>query len=390
MLGWTGSGRVGCAPAATIARVIDRAGLADAVDLLLTGPRGRRALAGLLSDPHDPGAGTSLWHAETLLTHLDAGRTTERAVAEHVSAAVAETDLAPLASATDPVALLPALQEAVDWAWYWQRPSEHDVLLARPLVAAALRPLAEAVLASPAAAWWWRPCDTDDQHHVEHVRDDGQVEHDPALQALDGGAVAAALARWRTETLADEDRARRERPTAADAPWSGRWWSTPALTGVLSSRSRTPTTLTLVEDSVGWPAAQTRRLRLRAGVRVYEVDGPDAWVRLASRYPLPVTRSRRHDWYRATGWDGSWVLPDWSAVAADWDGVHVSPLGYLTTAGRALVTEAPGEEVLTGGSPGPARTLLAGWDPGTAWWLRGAVDAVESQERWHLDGGHPG
>ena len=194
------------------------------------------------------------------------------------------------------------------------------------------------------------------------------------------GDVAAALARWRTEAVADEETARRERPVAVDAPWSGQWWSTPVRAGVLSSRSRTPTTLGLVEDAVGWPAALTRRLRLRTGVRVYEVDGPDAWVRLATRYPLPVSRSRRHDWYRATGWDGSWVLPDWSAVAADWDGVHVSPFGYLTTAGLDLATEVPATEVSTGAppgvSPGAARTLLAGWDPGTTWWLRGVVEAA--------------
>lgn len=45
-----------------------------------------------------------------------------------------------------------------------------------------------------------------------------------------------------------------------------------------------------------------------------------------------MTALKRHDWYRTTGRDGSWVIPDWSQVAHDYDGVHLSIAGYLTAA----------------------------------------------------------
>jgi hypothetical protein len=51
-----------------------------------------------------------------------------------------------------------------------------------------------------------------------------------------------------------------------------------------------------------------------------------------------------------TGWTGRWLIPDYAAVADDWDAVHLTVAGYLTTAGIAIPA-------------GGARTMLAGWDP---------------------------
>ncbi len=120
----------------------------------------------------------------------------------------------------------------------------------------------------------------------------------------------------------------------------------------------------LLEDPFGARTATVRAVRADRTARVYEVTGPDAWLALASDHPLEVTASRRHDWYRSTGWDGRWVVPDWPSVARDWDAVHVPVTGYLATAGRALpVDDGPG-----------ARTVLTGWDPGTTWWLADVVE----------------
>ena len=74
---------------------------------------------------------------------------------------------------------------------------------------------------------------------------------------------------------------------------------------------------------------------------------------LAGRYPVEVSKSRRHDWWRATGWAGRWFIPGFAAAAADYDAVHLSIAGYLTTAGRAL-------------SVNDGRTVRAGWDPSSA------------------------
>jgi hypothetical protein len=66
--------------------------------------------------------------------------------------------------------------------------------------------------------------------------------------------------------------------------------------------------------------------------RIYEISGPDEWADLAGRYPLDVSKSRRHDWWRITRWAGTWLIPDFAAVAGDYDAVHLSVTGYLTTA----------------------------------------------------------
>jgi hypothetical protein len=91
-------------------------------------------------------------------------------------------------------------------------------------------------------------------------------------------------------------------------------------------------------------------------VRVMEIHTPEDWVRLVTTYPFEVSASRRQDWWRATGAREPLYLPDFQAIARDWDGIHVSTRGYLTTATRALPA--------LGGC-----TVLAGWNPDQTWWL---------------------
>lgn len=71
---------------------------------------------------------------------------------------------------------------------------------------------------------------------------------------------------------------------------------------------------------------------MTADTRVYEITGPDAWADLVGRYPMDVSRARRHDWWRTTRRAGRWLIPDYLAVTADFDAVHLSVAGYLTTA----------------------------------------------------------
>jgi len=97
-----------------------------------------------------------------------------------------------------------------------------------------------------------------------------------------------------------------------------------------------------------WPTAAGRVVARRGLPRLGEREpapspvrpvGPDLrdrrhrrLGRLCAQFPLEVTALKRHDWYRTTGRDGSWVIPDWSQVAHDYDGVHLSIAGYLTAA----------------------------------------------------------
>lgn len=213
----------------------------------------------------------------------------------------------------------------------------------------------------------------------------GGADASPAFTGAD-----AELASWRAATIADE-RSATERPEAPAAPWSGYWWSAPLPSRLLRTTRAIPAIgavgLPAVEDSPGWQEARCWPVRVAPAARIYEVSGPAAWADLVRRYPLDVSRARRHDWWRTTGWAGRWLIPDFTAVVCDYDAVHVSVRAYLTTAGRALpVDEAPGgeraAEAAGGQRAGEARTVLAGWDPDQTYWLADVLASAGSPARW--------
>jgi hypothetical protein len=131
--------------------------------------------------------------------------------------------------------------------------------------------------------------------------------------------------------------------------------------------------LHLVEDGFGWSSARCWGLELPPGGAIFEIGEADDWSALVRRYPLAVTKSRRHDWWRATGQDLEWAIPDFHAVAADYDAVHLSVAGYLSTAGRAIPA-------------GDANTTLAGWDPDATWWLTDSPRRVDPPVLWITTG----
>jgi hypothetical protein len=107
-----------------------------------------------------------------------------------------------------------------------------------------------------------------------------------AFQSFAAGS-AAALRTWRAEALEDERRAA-DRPSDPSANFSGHWWSTPALAGLTASTRSVaglgPVGLVLVEDGMGWTSGTVERLLADPEVRVYEIDGSEAWTKLASGY----------------------------------------------------------------------------------------------------------
>jgi len=277
-------------------------------------------------------------------------------------------DLGRLADTQSPEAFLDALAATVSAAMYWQEPAE--CALARPDLDRALRPVAEAVIAAPAAQWWSSPIARDDQYEV--IFDDPS---DPPSPIPDGDAHAA-LVRWRADELADERSAATERPADPTANWTVHWWSAPVIFGLTTSTrtiGRTgPIGLSLVEDAIGWTAAQCRPLQVHAGASVFEITSPEDWVELVRGYPLAVPNSRRHDWWRATGHDLEWAIPDYVAVAEDFDAIHLSVAGYLSTAGRPLAV-------------GATSTVLVGWDPDQTWWLSDSIEPAGPPTHWRTD-----
>jgi len=82
--------------------------------------------------------------------------------------------------------------------------------------------------------------------------------------------------------------------------------------------------------------------------------------------------------WRVTRWTGTWLIPDFTAVAEDYDAVHLSIAGYLATAGRVLPV-------------GDSCTVLAGWDPDQTYWLTDTLTVAGPATIWTQTGeGPPG
>lgn len=164
---------------------------------------------------------------------------------------------------------------------------------------------------------------------------------------------ADLLAEWKKHRVAEEKSARLERPSDPHANWSGTWWSVP--TELLTTRGTIAHALDLVEDSMGWEEAVV--IPVRGSGRTLEIRTRDDWAALCRMYPLEVTASTRHDWFRVTGRDGRWLIPDWTRLAEDWDAVHLSPLAYLRSA--TMLIEVDDEYA----------SVIAGWAPDSTIWL---------------------
>ena len=282
-----------------------------------------------------------------------------------LSAGDGYTYLTKQVAALDHGRFLSELATVVDTAVYWQDPDDNRELLARPEFVEALRPIADVVAAHPATAWWDAPLDRAAQAHVRYW----SGEWEPSLDPVD---VRPALRRWR------EQRVEAERRDAGNSQWrstGGQWWSDPAFTGVAwttpSLPDLGPVRLYCTEDSMGWDRARVHPVVVDERSRIFEVDSPGAWARLVEAYPLELTYGKRGDWWKTTGRDGRWWLPDWPAVAENCDAVHVPVTGYLAAAGWAVPTA-------------DGATVLAGWGPGHTCWLRpDRLVRTDVVEQWH-------
>lgn len=330
---------------------------ADLAAALLSGPRGRRlclevsgvepaTLLARLSAP-PPGTRTSIRWQDSR-SYPD--RVLDRA-ARQIERRWAGSGQRPVVAADD---LFAALDVAVAFAAYWEPPDEDDAAATAPQVREALLLVAGAVAEHGVSARWRRTVALTGQHHVGWRDRGGGPAQPPALTG-----AAERLARFRSAA-----RARAE---------GSLWWSAPAAYGLVTTTATfagdIPSGLVFVEDALGWTRARTTPLRARSPCRVLEITGPPDWVALVERFPLDVTPSRQRSWQPATGLDGPWFVPDWSAVAQVCDGVHLTTWGYLTTAGRALPVHG-------------GQTMLAGWDPDTTYWLTDCLELAGTPRSW--------
>ncbi|MEO3939837.1 hypothetical protein V3C41_01995 [Paenarthrobacter nicotinovorans] len=335
---------------------------------LLQGPRGRRLCLELAMEMDqdiriavfhlgynlDPGAGTS----RKLLTMNPSGEAPPpppEPTVDELAGLITSLDLRNVT-----IKLIHhALQRAVDTAKYWQEPDGEDVLAATEEITESLAHIAKSLKGKPATQWW------DQKALPGQWAIDWRAEADPAPLPRN---PQHTLAEWGRKERAEEIRAAKERPQDPHANFSGEWWSIPH--GLIHTVARIPDGLSLVEDSLGWEEATV--IPVAGTGRILEIATEEDWIKLCRTFPLEVTASRRHDWFRTTGRHGRWVIPDWERAAKEWDAVHLTVACYLSTAGRALETTED------------TASVIAGWDPGSTIWLTDVARETEGPRQLWL------
>ena len=186
-----------------------------------------------------------------------------------------------------------------------------------------LMPLAREILAQPAATSWFAPVDRAAQWVI--LNDEGNVTPDELV------TPSSPPTGWELY---------------AQKPEGAEYSST--------SVGDTCAIFAAKEHHAGdfYPTFPMRRFHLRASpaARVYEVDGPQAWHVLATRFPAQDEEGR--------------TVPDWGLVATEWDAVHLT-LGGLLTAQLVRVVAPDGF------------TELQSWNSEMTAWLRWCFTEIE-------------
>jgi hypothetical protein len=188
-----------------------------------------------------------------------------------------------------------------------------------PQQAAGLRDLVTAVATDPRNAWWTAPLDRTAQLRLV---DRGDKPADPTALVAPTGPITG----W--EIYAQKPERSVTTSTELDVP-PGR----PVRTGAHAVLAHG-----ITDWTPDYPVLQTR-LDIASGARVHEIHSAADWHDLALRYGDRSTYPGSDHYLReATGIDNG-LAPVWSAVAADFDGVHLSFAGLLTSLYVPVVTD---------------------------------------------------
>lgn len=369
---------------------------APGVDDLMAGPRGRTLLLELVLQQADPGdwlPGANVFTAEAALDpspgvrylREDAGVASasdkewhdepQLGLDEMIARIGDSLERIAALDRADRVDSVEAMADVVTGARYWQEPSGRQLLADRPELRAGLRRVAQRIGTDPRLAWWAAAMDRDDQL-LARTWDAAEQGH-AILRDEVVTDSAELLRRWRVPTPARRWWQRRA-PSQDGQQFDDAsvWWSTPPYGLAVTTRALllgAPARLWWREDDLGPDRAESRRVRVTADVRVLEIGTEHDWIDLCRRFPLEVTASRAANWQLATGAQGRVVIPDWAAVAQHHDAVHLSVVGYLRTAGRALAVDLP---------DGAATTVLAGFSPDETWWLADRLTPAGPRSTW--------
>lgn len=234
-----------------------------------------------------------------------------------------------------------ALRELNPWSG-GRRPAavRADVLeAARPL-----RSRVAAVLADERNAWWDAPLRRDDQLLLVG-REDRQP--DPAEVPAPTGAISS----WEIY---------------AQKPLHGLVTST-ELAVPADEPIRSSAHAELACGSSDWNAAypvDQQRLRVAEHARIAEVHSAADWHALSTRYGDPATHHGSDTNLREVAEIDNGLAPTWSALAVDYDGVHLSFAGLLS----ALYVPVSSPQIGT--------TTLWAWDWECTHWIRSVFTAT--------------
>lgn len=238
---------------------------------------------------------------------------------------VEENRLSPEDAAAPPLAWELAA-EAVETTSPWAPRDQTALFETLVTRASRLRWMAEALAASPATSWWWQALDRSAQH---------MPMWNPAASP---GPDAIPPLRIPATPASPWERYAQQAETA-------RWTST-----VIGGRSSLATAIAREVGDLGF-LRWDRLVPVTApqDARLAEIHGPDDWHRLCVEHPA---ESGPNTPPHAVG-----LVPDWSLIAAQHDGVHLSFGGLLTTLWRTITSDA-------------GATTLWAWDSESTQWLR--------------------
>ena len=225
--------------------------------------------------------------------------------------------------------------------------ADHDLIAAElPALARKRAAQARAVIEHPGTAWWFDDIDLDAQAWVSiHWTT-------PPLRFIYG--TPPDTMGW-------------QRPRNPSSGWE-RYAQKPFSNQTTSTLYGPHLTSKLVgyDERVGdymceFPLAWWS-MRFLEEVRVFEIHGPSDWHDLCVRYPAEDQRGC--------------LVPNWGAVAEEWDGVHLS-FGGLLTAEQNRYESAAGW------------TMLDSWHAEQTYWLRAQKTETERQPDFHRGMGPP-
>lgn len=222
---------------------------------------------------------------------------------------------------------------------------DHNLIAAElPTLAREKAAQARAVLNHPGAAWWFNNIDLNAQ---------AWLSVHGTLRKFIYGTPPDTMA-WR-------------KPQNPSGPWE-RYAQKPFSNQITSTLYGPHLTSELIayDERVGdylceFPLAWWS-MRFLEDVRVFEIHGPSDWHNLCVRYPAEDRQGR--------------LVPNWGAVAEDWDGVHLSFGGLLTTEQNRYESRA-------------GWTMLDSWHAEQTYWLRALKTETERQPDFEEGMGAP-